>query len=155
MDFCARTKATADDRTMSLPPKISHIAIAVRDLDRALPFYTEVLGLQVVSKEEVLSEGVRIVHLEAENILIELLEPSHTNSPVQSYLNKYGEGLHHIAFETNDIEKVLIDLKAKDLPIVNEGVKKGARNSDVLFIHPDATNGTLVEFCEYRRRREQ
>ncbi|AVQ99312.1 methylmalonyl-CoA epimerase [Oceanobacillus iheyensis] len=155
MDFCARTKATADDRTMSLPPKISHIAIAVRDLDRALPFYTEVLGLQVVSKEELLSEGVRIVHLKAENILIELLEPSHTNSPVHSYLNKYGEGLHHIAFETNDIEKVFMDLKAKDLPIVNEGVKKGARNSEILFIHPSATNGTLVEFCEYKGRREQ
>ncbi|WP_232225583.1 methylmalonyl-CoA epimerase [Oceanobacillus manasiensis] len=148
MELFSDTAMSLDSALLPLP-KISHIGIAVKCIKMVLPFYIENFGLRMESLEIVPSEDVKVAILVAENIQIELLEPNSPDSPLAAYINKYGEGLHHIAFETDSIEKKLMDLKANGVSLVNNVVKGGARNSKIIFIHPKAGNGTLIEVCEY------
>lgn len=136
------------DEALDPPKRINHIGIAVNRLEDALPFYTDVLGLSVDAIEEIESEGVKIAFLKIGETRIELLEPLHEQSPIKKFLEKRGEGIHHIALEVDDIEERLAQMKRKGIQLVNEEPKEGAKKSKIAFIHPKAANGVLVELCE-------
>ncbi len=130
---------------------IYHIAIAVRNLDEAEQLYKDILGLKVVHREEVTEQGVRTVMLQppsGQDIFIELLEPIDENSPVSKFLEKRGEGIHHICFHVDDIESTLKKLKNKKVRLVDETPRKGVHNYKVAFIHPKSLSGVLVELAE-------
>jgi methylmalonyl-CoA mutase C-terminal domain/subunit len=129
------------------PEKIAHIGIAVKNIENVLPFY-ENLGVRLEKMEEVESEGVKIAFLKIGETRFELLEPLHKNSPIQSYLDKKGEGIHHIALEVDNINDRLKDLQSKGMKLINETPKQGAHNSQIAFIHPKEANGVLFELCE-------
>lgn len=132
-----------------LPPKkIAHIGIAVNSIEDALPFYTNGLGVLVDSMEEVESEGVKIAFLKIGETRIELLEPLTDSSPIRAFLDKRGEGIHHIALEVDNIGERLAQLKTDGIKLINESAKDGAHNSQIAFIHPKAANGVLYELCQ-------
>ncbi|MEW9031951.1 MAG: methylmalonyl-CoA epimerase [Planifilum fimeticola] len=130
------------------PKKISHIGVAVRDLEAALPLYTEVLGLSLEGVETVPSEGVKVAFLRIGETRIELLEPLGPDSPIASFLEKRGEGIHHIALEVAGIEQRLKLLSEKGVRLIHERPKRGAHGNRIAFLHPKATGGVLYELCE-------
>ncbi|MFO7289411.1 methylmalonyl-CoA epimerase [Planifilum fulgidum] len=130
------------------PKKISHIGIAVRDLEAALPLYTDVLGLALEGVETVPSEGVKVAFLRIGETRIELLEPLGPDSPIASFLEKRGEGIHHIALEVDGIEERLRLLSEKGIRLIHERPKQGAHGARIAFLHPKATGGVLYELCE-------
>lgn len=135
------------NRTVA-PKKISHIGIAVKDLDAALPLYTDVLGLSLEGMETVESEGVKVAFLRIGETRIELLEPLGPDSPIASFLEKRGEGIHHIALEVDGIEQKLSFLSEKGVRLIHEQPKQGAHGARIAFLHPKATGGVLYELCE-------
>lgn len=128
--------------------KISHIGIAVKDLDKSLSFYTDFLGLELEGIETVESEGVKVAFLKIGESTFELLEPLTSASPIQRFLDQRGEGIHHIALEVDQIKKRLEQLKASGIELINEQPKLGANQSQIAFIHPKSTYGVLYELCE-------
>lgn len=128
--------------------KISHIGIAVKSLDEALPLYQEQFGLSLEGITEVASEQVKIAFLKIGDSRFELLEPLSDASPIAKYIEKRGEGIHHIALEVDNIEARLKSIKSQGIRLINETSKKGAHNTNVAFIHPKSTRGVLFEFCE-------
>jgi len=134
---------------LKAPNQIAHIGIAVRSLDQVLPFYTEQLGLTLLGTEEVASEQVRVAFLEIGESRIELLEPLSADSPIAKYIEKRGEGIHHIALDVDDVDARLATLKENGVPLINEKPKDGAHNARIGFLHPKAANGVLYELCQY------
>ncbi len=131
------------------PKKIAHIGIAVRRLEEALPFYTTQLGLPLLGMEEVASEQVRIAFLGIGESRIELLEPLSEQSPIAKFIEKRGEGIHHIALDVDDIQERLARLAANGVPLINESPKPGAHGAQIAFLHPKAAGGVLFELCQY------
>lgn len=129
--------------------KIAHIGIAVKSLDDALTFYQDVLKMSVEAIEVVNSEKVKVAFLKVGETHIELLEPIDDTSPIQTFINKRGEGIHHIALEVDDIEKRLTDMRNNGIKLINEEPKSGAGNAKIAFLHPKSTNNVLYELCEY------
>ncbi|GED29517.1 methylmalonyl-CoA epimerase [Brevibacillus centrosporus] len=134
---------------MKAPNKIAHIGIAVKSLDHVLPFYTEQLGLKLLGKEEVASEQVRVAFLEIGESRIELLEPLSEESPIAKFIEKRGEGIHHIALDVDDVEMRLVTLKENGVPLIHEKPKEGAHQAQIGFLHPKAAQGVLYELCQY------
>lgn len=130
------------------PKKIAHVGIAVRNIDKSLAFYTDSLGMEMEGVEKVDSEGVKIAFLKIDESRFELLEPLDESSPIQRFLDKKGEGIHHIAVEVDNIEARLKQLKSEGISLLNETAKPGAHNSQIAFIHPKAANGVLVELAQ-------
>jgi methylmalonyl-CoA/ethylmalonyl-CoA epimerase len=128
--------------------KIEHIGIAVKDLDISCDLYERLLGSSCYKKEEVTSEGVRTAFFKTGVNKIELLTPTSAESPIAKFLEKKGEGIHHIAFEVADIVTEMARLKAEGFVLLNEEPKRGADNKLVCFVHPKGTNGVLVELCQ-------
>lgn len=128
--------------------KVDHIGIAVRSLEETLPFYTNNLGLACIAIEEVLSERVKVAFLDATNIRIELLEPTDSNSAIAKFIEKRGEGIHHIAFQVDSIEKRISEFKINGIRMLNEVPKEGAAGAMIAFIHPKSAHGVLYEICE-------
>lgn len=128
--------------------KVDHIGIAVQSLEATLPFYTEVLKLELKGIEEVESEGVKVAFLQVGETKIELLEPLHENSPIAKHIEKRGEGIHHIALRTDSIEEEMEQVKSKGIKMINEKPKTGAGGSLVAFMHPKSTGKVLYELCE-------
>jgi len=130
-----------------------HVAIAVRDLEKAEELYQTALGLKVERREVVEDQGVRTSMLVPEKggAAIELLEPLDDNSPISKFLEKRGEGIHHICFLVDDIEATLNRLKDQGVGLIDESPRQGAYNSRVAFIHPKAMNGVLVEIAEINK----
>lgn len=130
---------------------VYHIAIAVKNIAESEKLYSNILGLDVKHRETVKEQGVNTVMLQSgsgEGTAIELLEPIDENSPVAKFLEKRGEGIHHICFFVNDIESTLADLKRKGVRLIDEEPRVGAYNAKVAFIHPKSLNGVLVELAE-------
>jgi len=127
---------------------VDHIGIAVQSLEATLPFYTEVLKLELKGIEEVESEGVKVAFLQVGETKIELLEPLHENSPIAKHIEKRGEGIHHIALRTDSIEEEMEQVKSKGIRMINEKPKTGAGGSLVAFMHPKSTGKVLYELCE-------
>lgn len=133
---------------LSGPSKIAHIGIAVSNIKKVLPFYTDTLGLHLEGIEEVDAEKVKVAFLKIGESRIELLEPLDKQSPIKKFLEKKGEGIHHIALEVGNIEDRLKQLKEDGVQLINEQPKHGAGNNLIAFIHPKSANGVLYEMCE-------
>ncbi|MBW8348048.1 methylmalonyl-CoA epimerase [Bacillus sp. IITD106] len=134
--------------------KVDHIGIAVRSLEESLPFYTMNLGLTCIAIEEVSSERVKVAFLDATNVRIELLEPTDSTSAIAKFIEKRGEGIHHIAFQVDSIEKRILELKNNGIQMLNEIPKEGAGGAMIAFIHPKSAHGVLYEICEKKPLKE-
>ena len=128
--------------------KIEHIGIAVNSLEASNSLFEKLLGTPPYKMEEVLSEGVKTSFFMNGPNKIELLEATTPDSPIAKFLEKKGEGIHHIAFDVEDITAEIARLKAEGFTVLNEIPKKGADNKLVAFLHPKGTNGVLVELCQ-------
>lgn len=128
--------------------KIEHIGIAVHSLEKSNALFQKLLGTPPYKSEEVAGEGVHTSFFRNGPNKIELLEATTPNSPIAKFLAKKGEGIHHIAFEVDDIEAEMARLKAEGFVLINEIPKRGADNKLVAFLHPKDTNGVLVELCQ-------
>jgi methylmalonyl-CoA/ethylmalonyl-CoA epimerase len=128
--------------------KIEHIGIAVRSLIEARPLYETLLGCKSYKTEEVSSENVITEFFKIGDSKIELLEASSTESAIASFIEKRGEGVHHIAFAVENIVEEMARLKAEGFELLNEVPKKGADNKLVCFIHPKSAHGVLIELCQ-------
>jgi methylmalonyl-CoA/ethylmalonyl-CoA epimerase len=130
--------------------KIEHIGIAVRDLKAAGRLYEQLLNTTVYKTEEVISEAVKTAFLQAGPNKIELLEASSTDSPIAKFIKKKGEGIHHIAFEVDDIKAEMERLKSQGFVLLSDEPKPGADNKLVCFVHPKSAGGVLVELVQER-----
>lgn len=128
--------------------KIEHIGIAVKNMDDANVLFEKMLGVPSYKMEAVESEGVLTSFFQTGNNKIELLVATNPESPIAKFLEKKGEGIHHIAFDVDDIEAEISRLKNEGFVLINEVPKKGADNKLVVFLHPKNTNGVLVELCQ-------
>jgi methylmalonyl-CoA/ethylmalonyl-CoA epimerase len=128
--------------------KIEHIGIAVKDLEASCSLYEKLLGVAAYKKEEVLSEDVRTAFFQTGESKIELLASIGGNGPVAGFIEKRGEGIHHIAFAVDDIVAEMERLKAAGFILLNAEPKPGADNKLVCFVHPKGTAGVLVEICQ-------
>ena len=128
--------------------KISHIGLAVRDLKSAEELFSKLLGVSRVHHEEVADQKVRIASFDLGNGRIELTEPTSADSPIAKFLEKRGEGIHHIAFEVEDVAKELARLKSEGVQLIDETPRLGSHNMMIAFLHPKSTNGVLIELCQ-------
>ncbi|MGE9292717.1 methylmalonyl-CoA epimerase [Ruficoccus sp. ZRK36] len=127
--------------------QIDHLGIAVSSLDEAIPYYENALGLKCEHTEEVASQKVKTAFFECGQVHIELLEPTSEDSPIAKFIAKNGEGIHHIAFRTDDIEGQLKKASDTGVRLINEVPVDGAGGKLVAFLHPKSTRGVLTEFC--------
>ncbi|GAB3052374.1 methylmalonyl-CoA epimerase [Virgibacillus ainsalahensis] len=144
-----------EEKSISQLKKISHIGIAVKEIDATLSFYTDSLGMQLEAVEKVESEGVKVAFLKIGESRFELLEPLDETSPIHRFIENKGEGIHHIALETENITDRLNQLKSEGVQLVNEQPKPGAHNSQIAFIHPKSAKGVLFELCQQDRGSEK
>lgn len=128
--------------------KVEHIGIAVRNLEESNILFEKLLGVPAYKEEEVASEGVKTSFFQNGPNKIELLEATNADSPIAKFLEKKGEGIHHIAFDVEDIVSEINRLKMEGFTVLNETPKKGADNKLVAFLHPKGTNGVLIELCQ-------
>jgi len=128
--------------------KIEHIGIAVKDISASNKLFTKLFGEQHYKVEEVESEGVKTSFFKIGENKIELLEATKENSPIAKFIEKRGEGIHHIAFDVENIEEEIKRLKSEGFVVLNDTPKKGADNKLVAFLHPKTTNGVLIELCQ-------
>jgi methylmalonyl-CoA/ethylmalonyl-CoA epimerase len=128
--------------------KIEHIGIAVKSLKISNDLFAKLLGVPHYKEEEVKSEGVKTSFFRTGINKIELLEATNPDSPIAKFIEKKGEGIHHIAFEVDDIISEISRLKAEGFIVLNETPKQGADNKLVAFLHPKTTNGVLIELCQ-------
>jgi methylmalonyl-CoA/ethylmalonyl-CoA epimerase len=127
--------------------KISHIGIAVKNIDEVLPYYEKCLGMKCAAREEVASQKVKVAFFPVGDTRIELLEPTSPESPIAKFLEQKGEGVHHIAFDTDSVEDQLKQAKDNGVRLINETPVPGAHGMQVAFLHPKSTYGVLTEFC--------
>jgi len=127
--------------------RIDHLGIAVRSLSEAVKYYEQALGLKCENFEEVRSQKVRTAFFDVGGVHIELLEPTSPESTIAQFIEKRGEGIHHIAFATDDIGGQLADAKGAGVRLLHEVPFEGAANKLVAFLHPKSTFGVLTEFC--------
>ena len=128
--------------------KINHIGIAVQSLDATIPFYRDNLGMAFAGIEEVAEQKVRVAMLAVGESKIELLEPTSAESPVAKFIEKNGTGIHHIAYEVEDIEAAIAKLLAEGARMVDEKPRNGAHGTRIAFIHPKSSLGVLTELCQ-------
>jgi len=128
--------------------KIEHIGIAVKDLEASNALFASLFGVGHYKVEEVVSEGVKTSFFKAGPNKIELLEATNPESPIAKFIEKKGEGVHHIAFAVTDIVSEIASLKSEWFIVLNETPKKGADNKLVAFLHPKSSNGVLIELCQ-------
>lgn len=127
---------------------INHIAIAVPSLEENIPFYRDVLKLEFLGTETVSEQKVKTAIFQAGQVRIELLEPTAADSPIAKFLDKKGQGLHHIAFETDNIEDQVKQLKQQNIDMIDETPRTGAHNTRIVFIHPKFSGKVLMELCQ-------
>jgi methylmalonyl-CoA/ethylmalonyl-CoA epimerase len=130
------------------PSYIEHIGIAVKELDSAVKLYEDLLGIKCYKIEEVPDQKVRTAFFRIGETKIELLESTDPEGPISKFIDKRGEGLHHIAFAVKELEEQLKKAKKANIRLINEIPQKGADGLDIAFIHPKSTSGVLIELCE-------
>ena len=128
--------------------KIEHIGIAVKNIDNSNEIFEKLFGEAHYKIEDVESEGVRTSFFKVGDNKIELLEGTNENSPITKFIEKRGEGIHHIAFEVEDINKEIKRLKKEGFKVLGDNPKDGADNKQIVFLHPKSTNGVLIELCQ-------
>jgi len=134
-----------------VPKKISHIGIAVHSIEEAAKFYQK-LGLEIESIEVVESQKVKVAFIPVGDVRIELLEPTSEDSSVAKYLEKKGEGIHHLAMATDNLVEKLDDVASKGIRLIDKVPRPGAHNADIAFLHPKSTHGILLELCEEKHK---
>jgi len=130
---------------------IEHIGIAVKSIEESKKLYENILGLKCYSVEEVKEQKVKTAFFLVGQTKIELLEPTDPESPVAKFIENKGEGIHHIAFSVDNIEKSLAEAEQKEIRLIDKTPRKGAEGLDIAFLHPKSTNGVLMEFCEKKK----
>ena len=128
--------------------KLEHIGIAVRDLESANKLFASLLGREHYKIEEVTSEGVRTSFFEIGGVKIELLEATNPDSPIAKFIEKRGEGIHHIALGVHSIESRIQELKEKGVQMIHDNPKEGTHHARVAFMHPKSTHHVLLELCQ-------
>ena len=128
--------------------KVEHIGIAVKDLAKSISLFEQLLGSPCYKTETVASEAVNTAFFLQKSTKIELLESSNPEGPIAKFIDKKGEGMHHIAFEVPDIIAEMERLKKQGFTLLSETPKKGADNKLICFVHPKETNGVLIELCQ-------
>ena len=128
--------------------RIDHIGIAVREIEQAGKFYTDILGLEIEDIEHVADQRVNVAFIPIADSEVELLASTEPDGPVAKYLDSRGEGIQHIAFRVENIEDALKELNEKGVRLIDQEPRKGADGARIAFIHPKETNGVLVELCE-------
>ena len=131
-----------------IPKYIEHIGIAVKSLEKAIPFYEEKLGLSCYSVEEVADQKVKTAFFKVGETKLELLEPTASDSPIAKFIEKKGEGIHHIAFAVDNIDEKLEQLASNGVNLIDKKSRSGAENLKIGFVHPKSTFGVLMELCE-------
>lgn len=131
---------------------IEHIGIAVKSLDEAIPFYENVLGLKCYNIEEVKDQRVKTAFFMVGQTKIELLESTDPEGPIGKFLEKKGEGIHHLAYAVEGIEEQLQSTEAKGVTLIDKAPRKGAEGLDIAFLHPKSTFGVLTELCENKKK---
>ena len=134
--------------TAPLFTEIDHVAIAVRDLEAAIGYYRETFGCEVEHREVVESDGVEEALLKVADSYIQLLTPTRDDSPVAKYLEKKGEGLHHIGYRVDDCAVALASVKEQGHRVIDEAPRPGSRGTTVAFVHPKTAFGTLIELVQ-------
>jgi len=127
---------------------IEHIGIAVKNLDDSIKFYEEILGLKCYAVEEVTDQKVKTAFFQIGQTKIELLESTDPEGPIGKFIDKRGEGIHHIAYAANELESSLETLKNKGIKLIDEKPRPGAEGLSIAFLHPKDTHGVLTELCE-------
>ncbi len=127
---------------------IEHIGIAVKNLDEAIPYYETILGLKCYAIEEVANQKVKTAFFKVGQTKLELLEPTDANSPVAKFIEKRGEGIHHLAFAVEGVEKALQEVSDKGVRLIDKIPRPGAEGLNIAFLHPKSTFGVLTELCE-------
>lgn len=130
------------------PTHIEHIGIAVESLEEAIPFYEKTFGLKCYSVEEVKDQKVKTAFFKVGQTKIELLESTDPEGPIGKFLEKKGQGVHHIAFAVKDLPARLEELEKKDVKLIDRSPRKGAEGLNIAFLHPKSTFGVLTELCE-------
>jgi methylmalonyl-CoA/ethylmalonyl-CoA epimerase len=132
----------------SVLTEIDHVAIAVRDLEGAIAYYRDTYGVDVDHREVVESDGVEEALLKVADSYVQLLTPVSDDSPVAKYLERRGEGLHHVAYRVDSCAEALARVKAEGHKVIDEAPRPGSRGTTVAFVHPKTAFGTLIELVE-------
>ena len=127
---------------------IEHIGIAVKDLEESIKYYENILGLKCYSIEEVKEQKVKTAFFMVGQTKIELLESTDQEGPIGKFIEKKGEGIHHLAFAVKEIEEALAEAESKGIQLIDKTSRKGAEGLDIAFLHPKSTAGVLTELCE-------
>lgn len=127
---------------------IDHLGIAVKSIEASLPYYEKVLGLKCYAIEEVVDQKVKTAFFKVGNTKIELLEPTSEDSTIAGFIEKRGEGIHHIAFAVDNIVEALAEAEQKEVRLIDKTPRKGAENMTIAFLHPKSTCSVLTELCE-------
>lgn len=128
--------------------KLSHLGIAVRDLKSAEELFSKLLGNSRVHHEEVADQKVRIASFDLDGTMIELTAPTTEDSPISKFLEKRGEGIHHVAFAVEDVVSEIARLKREGFQMIDEAPRLGSHGMLIAFLHPKSTNGVLIELCQ-------
>ena len=128
--------------------KVDHIGIAVSNLEEAVKFYHDVLGIELQGTEEVADQKVKVAFMPCGDTEIELLESTAPDGPIAKFIEAKGQGIQHIAYRVDNIEQAIADMKEKGIRMIDETPRYGAGNAKIAFLHPKSTNGVLVELCE-------
>lgn len=132
---------------------IEHIGIAVKSLEESIPYYEKVLGLKCYAVEEVKDQKVKTAFFKVGQTKIELLESTDPEGPVGKFIEKKGEGMHHMAFAVNDVDGALLEAEEKGVRLIDKNPRKGAEGLDIGFLHPKSTFGVLTELCENKNKK--
>jgi methylmalonyl-CoA/ethylmalonyl-CoA epimerase len=135
------------------PSHIEHIGIAVKNLDEAIKYYENIFGLECYAVEEVKEQKVKTAFFMVGQTKIELLESTDPEGPIGKFIEKKGEGIHHLAFAVSDLENALTETAAKGILLVDKTPRKGAEGLDIAFLHPKSTFGVLTELCENKTKK--
>ncbi len=130
---------------------IEHIGIAVKSLENSIPYWEKIFGLKCYSIEEVAEQKVKTAFFKVGQTKIELLESTDPEGPIGKFIEKKGEGIHHIAFAVNNLEQALAETEEKGIQLIDKTPRKGAEGLDIAFLHPKSTFGVLTELCEDKR----
>lgn len=128
--------------------RLDHIGIAVHSIEDTLPIYVQLLGLKLEKLEDAKQHGIKAALLAVGEIKIELMEPSDKETPISKFLEKRGQGMHHISFRVDNIEKALDELKAKGVALIDEKPRVGFEGGKIAFLHPKSTGNVLIELCQ-------
>jgi len=126
---------------------IEHIGIAVKSLEEAIPYYEEVLGMKCYAVEEVADQKVKTAFFKVGDTKIELLESTDPQGPIGKFIDKKGQGIHHLAFAVDNVNEALTEVESKGVATIDKSARKGAEGLNIGFLHPKSTLGVLTEFC--------